>query len=301
MIRPCAAAAALVAWLGVVAARPLGAHEYWLAPSRYLGGSGDTVEVRAYAGTGFRGESKPWAAPRALRFTLRGPRELDLTRAAMNGDPVWARFVVADRSGALLAYVSSFARIELPAAEFDAYLAAEGLDGPLAARRARGGPAPGRERYARCAKSWVAGEAADAAAQARLLAPVGMPLEIVPLADPTRAAALRVRVLDRGRPLAGALVKVWRQPLDGRGRPRNAATRDSVEVAGRARTGRDGIARLAISGAGEWMMSVVHMVPCPETAEADWESRWASLSFARAAVGGAARTALRGAREGARR
>ena len=33
------------------------AHEYWLSPSRYRAAAGDTIEVSACAGTGFRGET----------------------------------------------------------------------------------------------------------------------------------------------------------------------------------------------------------------------------------------------------
>ena len=51
-------------WLAVVAlatpaASPAGAHEYWLAPSRYRAIAGDTVSVVACVGTGFRGETRP--------------------------------------------------------------------------------------------------------------------------------------------------------------------------------------------------------------------------------------------------
>ncbi len=156
-----------------LAAVPAGAHEYWLALSRYQAAPGDTVDVRAFAGTGFRGELKPWAAPRAIRFMMRGPRELDLTRTAVNADLVWARFVTADAAGVLLAYESTFAKIELPGPQFEAYLQLEGLDGPLATRRRAGTPLPGRERYARCPKAWVAGSSVGKDAHARALQPPG--------------------------------------------------------------------------------------------------------------------------------
>lgn len=274
---------AIAALLVCTAASPALAHEYWLALSRYAAAPGDTIDIRAFAGTGFRGELKPWAAPRAVRFALRGPKELDLKEAAVNADPVWAKFVVPDASGVLLAFESNFAKIELPARQFEAYLEAEGLDGPLTARRRAVTLSPGRERYARCAKAWVAGS--DRGAASRVLTPIGLPLEIVPLADPTRAGSLRVRVLERGVPLAGVRVKAWRQPLDGQGRPRDAGSRDSVNVAADARTGPGGIATLSIAGDGEWLISAVRMVRCPDPAEADWESHWASLTFARGAKG----------------
>ena len=62
----------------------------------------------------------------------------DLRRAAINGDFTWARFVAPDAGGAMVGYESNWADIELPAAEFDAYLSEEGLDGPLRERARRG-------------------------------------------------------------------------------------------------------------------------------------------------------------------
>ncbi len=260
-------------------AGPARAHEMWLAPSRYVAAAGDTVAIRCYVGTGFRGEARPYAATRTLAFRLHSPRETDLRGAAVNGDPTFARFVAPDGGGTLVSYLSDFARIELPAREFDGYLKLEGLDGPLA-ERARAGPAagPGRERYARCLKTWIAGGNANRAQMV-----MGLPLEIVPLTDPRARGALRVRVLFRGRPLEGALVRAWHAPLEGPASPRDAAARDSVGPAAQARTDRLGMATLAVGGFGEWMLSAVHMVPSGDRGEADWESWWASYTFARGA------------------
>ncbi len=271
----------LLAALLALAAAPVGAHEFWLAPSRYRAGGGDTVAVGVFVGTGFRGEAKPYAARRAVRFTLSAARSLSLTPAAVNGALPWASFVAPDDDGALVAYQSDFASIELPAGEFDDYLRLEGLTGPRAERRRLGaGAGPGRERYARCPKTWIAGARAPQGA-ARARRPAGLPLEIVPLADPGSATPLPVRVLWRGRPLAGALVRAWNTPLASAWSPSDAAVRDSVGPRLEARTDTRGEARLALAAAGEWLIATVHMVPCAERREADWESWWASLTFAR--------------------
>src|SRR5437867_4063265 len=121
------------------------AHEFWLAPSSYRAAAGDTVAIAAFVGTGFRGERKPYAATRTLRFTLHGPRTFDLRPAATNGELTFARFIAADDGGYVAAYHSDFATIELPAADFDHYLKLEGLDQPLRARARLGAAAgPGR-------------------------------------------------------------------------------------------------------------------------------------------------------------
>src|SRR5262245_3684654 len=262
-------------WLALAAAPAL-AHEFWIAPSTYRACSGDTVAVRVYVGTGFRGEIKPYAPSRAVRFTLRTTREFDLTRAAQNGDLVMARFVAAEGGGALIAYQSNFADIELPAAEFDRYLELEGLESVRAARAKLPSPPPGRERYARCPKSWVGGTDS-----ARVTRAVGLAYELVPLADPSRGATVAVRALFRGRPLAGALVRAWNRPLRAGAHPTDAAARDSVPPVTEARTDAHGIATLRLDAPGEWLVSSVHMIPSGDREEADWESYWASLTFAR--------------------
>ena len=249
------------------------AHEFWLAPSRYEAVKGATVELSAVAGTGFRGEKKPWSPDHAVRYVLRGAKAIDLTRAASPGELVWTRFVPADDGGALVAFESDYLPIELPAALFDHYLKAEGLDGPLSARK--GVATPGRERYRRCAKTWLAGSDGS-----RATITVGMPLELVPDAVPGAAGALGVRLLRDGRPLAGTLVKAWQTPLDASGTPRAVFERDSVAVAWQGRSDAAGHVRIPVHQAGEWLVSAVDMEPCPDRQQADWESTWASLSFA---------------------
>lgn len=255
---------------------PAFAHQYWLAPSRYDTQSKQLVEIAGFAGTGFRGEAKPWSPGRCVRFVARTSRLIDLSRAAAPGETTWARFAPADAGGAMLAYESDFTPIELAPDLFDAYLADEGLSGPLAARHRAGTHVPGRERYRRCAKTWLAGRDS-----ARATAPLGLPLEIVPLELPGCAATLRVRVLWNGRPLAGARVKTWRSPCANAGLPLDAAMRDSVAMAWESATDARGELTLPCKTAGEWLVSAVTMQPCPETAVADWESTWASLTFAR--------------------
>lgn len=255
------------------------AHEFWLAPSTYRAAPGDTVSIQAFVGTGFRGEVRPYSGARTERFTMRGAQRLDLSPGVTSGEMRWALFIPPDGGGQLLSYQSNFNLIELPAERFDAYLMAEGLDGPLAARRrSRSKAVPGRERYARCAKTWIAGSDPRRASH-----PEGLPLEIVPLADPGGSIRLRVQVLFRGKPLPGALLRTWNRVLSGTWKPTHAAERDSVAPVQELRTARDGTATLAISRPGEWLLSVVHMVPSEDRGAADWQSLWSSFTFARKA------------------
>ncbi|HTR96614.1 MAG TPA: DUF4198 domain-containing protein [Candidatus Acidoferrales bacterium] len=257
-------------------ARSAPAHEYWLSPSRFNVAPSETVTVAAFSGTGFRGEPRPWAPERCVRFVLAEAGNRDLAPLARRGAIEWARCVPSDEGGALLAYQSNWARIELPAGRFESYLAEEGLDDALAARRREQTTAPGRERYRRCCKAYLAG--LDATRSTRVL---GLPLEIVPRTRPGAGALMRVRVLWNGRPLAGALVHAWRSPFDTAGRPLDPATRDTVAACWSGRTDAAGGAAIPTREPGEWLLSVVHMQRCPQPDQADWESTWASLTFAR--------------------
>src|SRR2546428_529901 len=58
------------------------AHEFWLAPSAYVAGPGRAVEIPALAGTGFRGELKPWSPAHCGRFIAKTARPVDRTPAA---------------------------------------------------------------------------------------------------------------------------------------------------------------------------------------------------------------------------
>jgi hypothetical protein len=265
---------ALAGWVAV----PASAHEFWLTPGKYIVWPPDTAVVRAVAGTGFRGEAKPWDPTHSVRFVARTARRVDLAPGTSPGDFVWSRFTPVDRGGAMFAFESGFTPIELPAAPFDAYLKDQGLDAVWAARhpRARAGVAkPGRERYRRCAKLWLIGSDA-----ARATTPIGLPLEIVPLSIPGSGNSLRVRVLWKGQPLSGGLVKAWHAPLtisdESSAEP---APRDSVPVAWKGRSDTHGEVLLPIVQTGEWLLSVEHMDPSADRVAADWESTWASLTF----------------------
>ena len=249
-------------------ATPAFGHEYWLSTNTWRCAPGDTVAVRAMVGTGFRGELKPYTAKRTVRFTFEGTRALDLVPLGANGETEWAHIAPSDGLGAVVCYESNSTFIELPAAEFDGYLALEGLDAPLAARGRTA--SPGRELYRRACKAWIRGTDVG-----RITRAYGLPLELVPDADPCVDSRVGLRVLYEGKPLAGALVRAWR-------RPASAATGDSIPASFSGRTDASGRVTLAPAGEGRWLVSTVHMVPSPDAKLADWQSTWASLTFCRA-------------------
>jgi hypothetical protein len=251
------------------------AHEFWLAPSEYSTAPRRVVKVGAHTGDGFHGPSQSWAPPRCVRFVARAAHLIDLSPASAAGDSVWSRFSPTDDGGAMLAFESTFTPIELPGVFFDRYLRDEGLDAVLESRALAGDYGPGRERYRRCAKTWLQGGDNE-----RATAALGLPLEIVPDAPPGQGPALGVTVLRGGRPLCRALVRVWRSPLGPDVLPVRAAVRDSVAMVWEGRTNEHGRVIVPTLETGEWLVSLVDMVPSGNPREADWESTWASLTFA---------------------
>ena len=260
------------------------AHQFWLNVSDLAPRPGEPVVVGALSGTGFRGEARPWSNDRCVEFAWDTGRRMALAPLARDGETRWATRALADTAGGWVQYQSTFASIELPADEFDAYLTEEGLDRALEAHRRLDPRPPGRERYRRCCKAWL-----DGHDERRATRPLGQPLELVPRSRPGATSELRVRVLWQGRPAAGVLVKTWRQPFAEDGGTRPVLERDSVAVVQTERSDAAGDVRLDVNTPGEWLVSAVYMVPASQTKPtagtpaADWESTWASLTFARPA------------------
>lgn len=247
------------------------AHEYWLLPDRFAAPAGEPIAIRHRVGTGWPGETLRRDPARIVRFTLvdaQGERPIGGEAGA---DP--AGTIALRRPGVALAvYRSRPSPVRLEAEAFESYLRDEGLEQVIAARAAAGESAlPGVEIFSRNAKALLAAPGGDAARDARVWRrPVGLDLELVPETDPRRPTGegpLVVRVLFRGAPLAGALVKAF--PQDGNERRVGA------------RTGADGRARLALAEPGIWLLSAVHMIDAPAASGARWESLWSSLTFER--------------------
>jgi hypothetical protein len=175
-----------------------------------------------------------------------------LLPVGVNGESVWARVTPSDALGAVVCYESNGTYIELPAAEFDRYLKLEGLAEPLAARaRLSSRRRPGAKLYRRSCKRGCAGPM-----PARITRAYGLPLELVPDADPASTSRVGFRVLYEGRPLAGrARARVRR--------PASAAETDSIGPSATGRTDASGRVELVMTGEGRWLVSTVHMVPRP--------------------------------------
>ena len=121
-----------------------------------------------------------------------------------------------------------------------------------------------KEIYSRCAKSLLSvGPSGDGFDRV-----LGLELELVPEKNPYAlkpGESLPVRLLHRGKPLAGALVVAISK----------ASPEDRIAI----RSDGGGRAELRLDRPGLWMVKAVHMIPAPAGSAADWESLWASLTF----------------------
>ncbi len=256
--------AAILAFAGTASA-----HDFWIEPSSFEPAPHAVVSFRLAVGQRWHGEVFPRSEQRIVRFTLAGPEGEQTIPGAEGGDP--AGVVAAGAPGIYVAaYQSNNGELELEPERFAEYLRLEGLERVLDERRRRG--EDGREShevYARCAKSLLS-VAGGRRGYDRV---IGLPLELVPEGNPYALApgeTLPVRLLYRGRPLAGALVV--------------ASPRAHPDDEVRARSDRQGRVELRLATAGAWLVKAVHMVRLEGTdslwQRAEWQSWWASLTFA---------------------
>lgn len=242
------------------------AHEFWIEPSSFRPEAGASFDVHLRVGQEFRGDAMiylPESFERFVTINVRGPKNVE----GVPGDDPAARLTFTDPGLLLIAYQSTRYSVDMDTATFKQYLAKEGLEHLVPAQRRSDQSI--REIYRRCAKSLLAvgghSESFD------FKKPLGLRLEILPLTSPyslKKGQALKVQLLYENRPLAGAQIMAM-----SKSKPKDQLLQ---------RTDRAGRAQFVLPHADVWLLNAVHMIPAPADADAkaDWESFWASLSFA---------------------
>lgn len=248
-----------------LSAAALQAHNFWIEPSTFTPAPGQRVAVRLKVGQELQGDPVPRDPSLMTRFLAVGPAgELPVPGVA-NTEP--AGFIAFPAPGlTAIVYDSSRFPVALDGVKFETYLKEEGLE-KISALRARQGKsaAPAREVFSRCAKALLAVGNGAGPGFDRVF---GQRLELVAEKNPytlTGGGELPVHLLYEGKPLAGALVMALQ-----RGRP------DKLT----ARTDAKGRVTLKLDRPGFWLIKAVQMIPASPDAAADWESFWASLTFA---------------------
>jgi hypothetical protein len=242
-----------------------GAHDYWLQAENYHLTAGEPLVVHLNMGEDLNvQEEKAYQVDRTERFELRLKDNVrDLAAATPEGHkPVFADALPTD-GPFLFTLVRSAAQVELPAAEFAEYLEHEGIHGVHAQR------ATERERYWRFLKLLGrVGPDNETDLHHRF---TGAQFEIVLLQNPftlTAGDEQIVQLLFETKPLADTSVFALHRAAD------DALIRLS------ATTDSHGVARFVLSQPGLWLIRSVYMRPCKGCKDVDWESFWASYSFA---------------------
>ncbi len=255
-------AGGLLLW--ALSAPALLAHNFWIEPTTFTPAPGQRVAVRLRVGVELQGDPVPRDPKLIKRFVAVGPSGEAPVPGVPNTEP--AGFEAFSAPGLYtIVYDSGRSPVELDAAKFETYLKEEGLE-TVAAARARQGKsaAAAKEVFSRCAKALIA-VGGPGSGHDRVF---GQRLELVAEKNPYTLAGggeLPVRLLYEGKPLAGALVMALQ-----RGRPDKIA----------ARSDSKGRVTLKLDRPGFWLIKAVHMIPAPADVGADWESLWASLTFA---------------------
>jgi hypothetical protein len=263
--------ARLVALL-LSAAAPLTAHDLFFRPIAFHVEAGSSVTIPVLNGTFSRSENAV-ARDRLADLALVGPggRKAIDPAAWTDAEPSSAVRVSLDEPGTYVVGAAIKPRLlELPGADFAAYLKEEGIDHVLRDRQEKGRTgAPARERYAKYVKTVL--QSGDQASDS-FGAVFGHEAEIVLLENPCQRKAgetLLVKALVKGRPLAGYTVFAGGRHPGG----------DERLAQQRLTTDADGIARVSLTAEGIWYVKLVHMEAVAEP-DVDYESRWATISFA---------------------
>jgi len=254
--------------LAVLSTPALLAHNFWIEPTTFTPAPGQRVAVRLRVGAELQGDPVPRDPNLIKRFVAVGPSGEAPVPGVPNTEPAGFEAFAAPGLYTIV-YDSGRSPVELDAAKFETYLKEEGLEAVTAARARQGkSAASAKEVFSRCAKALIAVGGPGSAHNQGFDRVFGQRIELVAEKNPYTLAGggeLPVRLLYQGKPLAGALVMALQ-----RGRP------DKIT----ARSDTKGRATLKLDRPGFWLIKAVHMIPAPADAGADWESLWASLTFA---------------------
>jgi len=244
------------------------AHEYILLAYKFKVAKGDTLELHLFVADGFNIElERPMQKAITRNFELineNGTNNL-LTDASDGALPIVKKTVDFEGLG-LIHMERYYAKITLPTSKFLSYLKEDHIENITVPKNAA--KQEQHERYSRYIKCLV--QSGKVKIDTFYKTIVGQNFEIVLLQNPYAihpGKTLQAKLLFMGKPLTNKLITA-----------RNRTGSEPV-ITLTARTDARGICIFPITRKGDWFIHATHMIPCPDKAEADWESFWASYSF----------------------
>lgn len=247
------------------------AHDMFIKPERFRVAAQAEVFVRLLNGTFSKSENSIDRA-RLLDVSVVSPSgraRIDTAAWSATGDTSTFRFRTQGAGTYVLGVSTRPNIIALAAKDFNEYLRSDGIPDVLAARRRDNELAkPARERYHKHVKALLlAGGTPGAGFDTEL----GYPAELVPVENPYGlkvGQSLRVRTLVDGKPAANQFVLYGGRTTSG-ARIEQRSTRSDAS----------GVARIPLRRAGIWYVKFINMMPLQGDPAADYESKWATLTF----------------------
>ncbi len=256
------------AWILLLAAAAWG-HDLYLMPEQFMLPAAGPLRVVFQNGDAFP-EGSSNVKPERLRNTRAAMKSGSSNFEGITAEAkrTVASVRVAGEGVAILTAQTIPNFIELAPAKFTSYLKHENLTHVIEWRQQHGETAkPGRELYSKYVKSLVQVGKSDGYFREK----TGLTIEIVPEVDPYSlrpGGELPVQVLFRGKPAANLAVEAaWLEK-----------GKSVVRTVGR--TDGEGRLKIPVKAAGPHRLHAIAMERCADAKAADWESFWASLTFA---------------------
>jgi len=260
------------AGLVAITAALAGAHDMFLKPAQFFLAENSSLDLSLLNGTFSKSENSI-ERKRLNDISVLGPAgrtRVDTSAWKATGDTSFFSVKVGAAGTYVLGVSTRPNIIALKAEEFNAYLKDDGIPDILAARKKDGElGVPSKERYHKHVKTMV--QVGEARTEHYATA-LGYPAEIIPVTNPYSlkvGGTLRFKTLVDGKPAANQYVLYGgRTPSGGRIEARNV------------RSGADGTAGITVNSPGVWYIKFINMTPVKGDPEANYESKWATLTFA---------------------
>ena len=254
-----------------VAATALHAHDFFFRLDSFFVAPNATARIRALNGT-FSSSENSITTDRLLDLSVVSPSgraHPDPATWSSTGDT--SIFTVTTSAPGTYVVGASLKprEITLKAADFNTYLADDGIPDVLAARKKSSELGKdATERYAKHIKAILQVGSTRTSDYSTVL---GYPAELIPLDNPYALRAgstLRVRTMVDGKAVGNQLVVAG-------GRTRNGKRQTEKRV----RSDAGGIARIKLPAGGQWYVKFINMTPYKGAEKIDYESKWATLTF----------------------